>query len=102
MPDGKRVITAVTEVQGMEGDVILLQDIFKFRPLPGSPSAGELVPTGLRPKFLDKLKDADIEVPAAAFKSPINPTDRMAAAGIRNRRVTVPSQRDVVEREELR
>ena len=31
MPDGRRVVTAVTEVQGMEGDTILLQDIFKYR-----------------------------------------------------------------------
>jgi pilus assembly protein CpaF len=102
MPDGKRVITAVTELQGMEGDIILLQDIFKFRPLPGSPSSGELVPTGLRPKFLDKLRDADVEVPASAFKAPANATDRMAAAGIRNRRVSVPTPREIADREERR
>src|SRR5581483_4096094 len=53
LPDGRRVVTAVTEVQGLEGETILLQDIFKYRYLPGTERgkpAGELVPTGLRPK----------------------------------------------------
>ena len=73
LPDGRRVVTAVTELQGMEGDIILLQDIFKYRILPtgkrGQPQ-GELVPTGLRPKFLDKLIEAGVELPAKVFKSP--------------------------------
>src|SRR3546814_7123566 len=63
MTDGRRVITAVTEVQGMEGDTILLQDIFKYRSVPGEGDAapgGELVATGLRPKFVDKLAEASI------------------------------------------
>jgi pilus assembly protein CpaF len=102
LPDGRRVITQVTEVQGMEGDIILLQDIFKFRTLPGSPGAGELVPTGLRPKFLDRLSDASVEVPASAFKTIGPNTERLAAAGIRGRKVRVPSQRELAEREELR
>src|SRR3546814_15861353 len=73
MTDGRRVITAVTEVQGMEGDTILLQDIFKYRSVPGEGEAapgGELVATGLRPKFVDKLAEASIAVPAAAFNAP--------------------------------
>jgi pilus assembly protein CpaF len=102
MPDGRRVITAVTEVQGLEGDIILLQDIFKFRPAPGSATAGELVPTGLRPKFLDRLGEQNIDVPASAFKVSGGPSDRMAAAGIRGRKVRVPSQRELAERESLR
>ncbi len=102
MPDGRRVITAVTEVQGLEGDIILLQDIFKFRPAPGSASAGELVSTGLRPKFLDRLGEQNIDVPASAFKVSGGPSDRMAAAGIRGRKVRVPSQRELAERESLR
>jgi pilus assembly protein CpaF len=102
MPDGRRVITAVTEVQGLEGDIILLQDIFKFRPAPGSATAGELLPTGLRPKFLDRLGEQNIDVPASAFKVSGGPSDRMAAAGIRGRKVRVPSQRELAERESLR
>jgi pilus assembly protein CpaF len=70
-PDGRRVVTAVTEVQGMEGDIILLQDIFRWRPGVGANGkpGGELVATGLRPKFLDKLAAADIEVPAKVFQA---------------------------------
>jgi pilus assembly protein CpaF len=69
MPDGRRVVTSLTEVQGMEGDVILLQEIFTYRHAPsvnGKP-AGELVATGLRPKFLDKLALSGVEVPARVF-----------------------------------
>jgi pilus assembly protein CpaF len=102
MPDGRRVITAVCEVQGMEGDVILLQDIFKFRTIPGAPGAGELVPTGLRPKFLDKLIELSVEVPASAFKATTPASERLAAVGLRGRKVHVPSQRELADREELR
>jgi len=73
MPDGRRVVTSVTELQGMEGDTILLQEIFKFRLHPkveGMKMTGELVATGLRPKFLDKLHEEGIEVPAKAFRTP--------------------------------
>ena len=101
MPDGRRVITAVTEVQGLEGDIILLQDIFKYRQA-GTSSAGELVSTGLRPKFLDRLAEQGIDVPAAAFKTGGAQPDRMAAAGLRSRKVRVPSQRELAERETLR
>jgi pilus assembly protein CpaF len=103
LPDGRRVITQVTEVQGMEGDIILLQDIFKFRPTPGAPSGGELVSTGLRPKFLDRLNSASVEVPASAFKTVGPSPERLSAAsGLRGRKVRVPSQRELAEREELR
>ncbi len=105
MPDGRRVITAVTEVQGLEGDMILLQDIFKYRSIPGSTDkqAGELVATGLRPKFVDKLNEHNIDVPAAAFKAPagVNPGGRMTPTG-RGRKVQVPSPRDVADQERLR
>jgi pilus assembly protein CpaF len=71
MPDGRRVVTAITEVQGMEGDTILLQDVFRYMPIAsidGKP-AGELRPTGLRPRFLDKLAGLGIDVPAKAFQA---------------------------------
>jgi pilus assembly protein CpaF len=106
MPDGRRVITAVTEVQGLEGDMILLQDIFKYRTLPGPAgrSNGELVATGLRPKFLDKLNEAHVEVPASAFKAPagVTPGGRSSASTARGRKVRVPSAREVAEQERLR
>ena len=73
MPDGRRVVTSVTELQGMEGETILLQEIFKYRAFPRAENGrtgGELVATGLRPKFLDKLSELGIDVPASAFRAP--------------------------------
>ncbi|MEQ1786619.1 MAG: CpaF family protein [Acidimicrobiales bacterium] len=106
MPDGRRVITAVTEVQGLEGDMILLQDIFKYRSIPGpaGKSSGELVATGLRPKFLDKLAENAVEVPASAFKAPTGAAPgRMSPGGnTRGRKVRVPTAREVADRERLR
>lgn len=64
--DGSRRITHITEVQGMEGDVIILQDIFKFEQK-GLDSKGkvkgEFVSTGIMPKFVQKLKEKGIVIP---------------------------------------
>jgi pilus assembly protein CpaF len=69
--DGTRRITHVTEVVGMEGDVITLQDIFLFDHGLGfdenGRSKGVLKSTGLRPKFLEKLADAGVEVDTKTF-----------------------------------
>jgi len=85
--DGRRVITAVTEVQGMEGDVILLQDIFTYRTQSGAAASavGELVATGLRPKFMDTLAERNIELPAAAFRAS-GSGGRLTAGASRSRR----------------
>ena len=59
LPGGSRKITAITEVQGMEGDIITMQDIFKFEPLgatTGGDVYGQFIATGLRPTFLERLK----------------------------------------------
>ncbi len=70
--DGSRHITHVTEVQGMEGDVITLQDIFLFDFSkgrdPDGKFIGELKATGIRPKFVQQLEDMGIEVPLESFK----------------------------------
>jgi len=103
LTDGRRVVTAVTEVQGLEGETILLQDIFKYRFLPGAERgkpSGELVATGLRPKFLDKLVEKEIEVPATAFRAPAPLRD--PNAGLARRRVRVPDAAELAERERLR
>ena len=50
MRDGSRRVTHITEVQGMEGEVIVLQDLFRYRPVDG------FAPTGLRPRFLERLE----------------------------------------------
>jgi pilus assembly protein CpaF len=69
--DGTRRITAITEVAGMEGDVITLQDLFTFDYSAGRDEhgrfLGSLRPTGLRPKFTQNLQDLGIELPTSAF-----------------------------------
>jgi pilus assembly protein CpaF len=104
LPDGRRVVTAMSEVQGLEGETILLQDIFKFRFLPGTERgkpSGELVASGLRPKFMDKLVEREIDVPASAFRSP-TPVRRTTNATVVRRKVRVPDQGELAERERLR
>ncbi len=67
--DGSRKVTAITEVQGMEGDIITMSDLFKFE-LAGYESGkviGVLRPTGLRPRFMEKIEAADIHLPPAVF-----------------------------------
>lgn len=68
--DGSRKIVQVSEVQGMEGDVIILQDIFIYdqRGIDAEGRViGEQKATGLRPKFLHKLEQSGIELPTNAF-----------------------------------
>jgi pilus assembly protein CpaF len=71
LKDGTRRIVAITEVSGMEGDIITLQDLFLFDYSAGRDSQGRflgtLKPTGLRPKFSQHLSDQGVEVPNAAF-----------------------------------
>jgi pilus assembly protein CpaF len=101
MPDGRRVVTSVTELQGMEGETILLQEIFKYRQFPRDENGrkgGELVATGLRPKFLDKLAENGIEVPAKAFRAPAPIAPAAAATRLRNTRVPSVAQLATAER----
>ena len=97
MPDGRRVVTSVTELQGMEGDTILLQEIFRYhqpaRP-DGVASKGSLVATGLRPKFVDRLKAVGIDIPAKSFRSEPVVTSHVTAGRGRGGRVPtlVPSE----------
>jgi pilus assembly protein CpaF len=69
--DGSRRVTHITEVERMEGDVITLQDIFVFDNTAGFDSEGRnlgrLRSTGLRPKFLDKLANANVTVDPLLF-----------------------------------
>jgi pilus assembly protein CpaF len=70
--DGRRVVTTIAEVQGIEGDVILLQDVFSSRLVSGPDGRPnpELVATGLRPRFSDYLEKRGIHVPANVFRAP--------------------------------
>ncbi len=68
---GPRKITAVTEVQGMEGDVITMQDIFRFEQDGVSADGrarGRIVSTGVRPQFIDRLKTSGTTVDASWFE----------------------------------
>ena len=69
MRDGSRKVVNVTEVQGMEGDVIVMQDIFTFEQtgIEAGKVIGRLKPTGIRPKFMDKVESADIHLPPNIF-----------------------------------
>ncbi len=72
LKDGSRRITHITEVQGMEGDVITLQDIFVFDFSMGIDENGRFLgrikATGIRPKFTEKLLDFGITLPADIFE----------------------------------
>ncbi|MDO8674101.1 MAG: CpaF family protein [Dehalococcoidia bacterium] len=67
--DGARRISYVTEVQGMEGDVIVLSDIFVFEQtgVEDGKIVGKLRPTGIRPKFTKRLEEAGIFLPPSVF-----------------------------------
>ncbi len=72
LKDGSRKVTYITEVVGMEGDVITLQDIFVYKE-EGHDStgrvAGRLLPTGLKPKFMDKLVKTGVILPVDIFSA---------------------------------
>ena len=69
MRDGSRKVVSLTEVTGMEGDVITTTDLFMFEQMgyENGKVVGRLRPTGLRPKFMDKFEAAGIRVPASIF-----------------------------------
>ena len=71
LKDGTRRITAITEIVGMEGDIITTQDVFLFDYAAGVDEhgkfKGDLVSTGLRPRFLERLADHGVHVDPAVF-----------------------------------
>jgi pilus assembly protein CpaF len=69
MRDGTRKITSITELSGMEGDVITMTDIFVFEQtgVENTQIMGRLRPTGLRPKFMDKIEASGINLPPSIF-----------------------------------
>jgi len=71
MQDGTRKVTSITEVVGMEGEVITMQDIFRFEQtaIEDGKVLGELVPTGLRPRYMDKIEGAGIHLPPSIFST---------------------------------
>src|SRR5512146_377936 len=69
MRDGTRKVVSITEVSGMEGDVITMTDLFVFEQMgmENGKLIGKLRPTGLRPKFMEKIEQAGIHLPASIF-----------------------------------
>ena len=68
--DGSRKVTSVTEIAGMEGDRVLMQELFKFKETPSADPAkveGSLQPCGLRPMFMHKLEHAGVKLGPETF-----------------------------------
>ena len=67
LKDGSRRITSITEVIGMEGDTITMQEIFKFESRGADPMTGKIVgdfaPTGIRPQIISRLFEMGIPLP---------------------------------------
>jgi pilus assembly protein CpaF len=78
--DGSRRVTHVTEVQGMEGDIVTLQDVFLFDYGAGVDAQGRFlgkpVSTGIRPRFLERFADLGISVSPAVFGVDMDPYGR--------------------------
>ncbi|MFN3929180.1 MAG: CpaF family protein, partial [Thermoflexus sp.] len=69
MRDGSRKIVSLTEIQGLEGEVITTTELFKFElyGMENGKIVGRLVPTGIRPRFMDRLEAAGIRLPPSIF-----------------------------------
>ncbi|MBP7692788.1 MAG: CpaF family protein [Anaerolineales bacterium] len=69
LPDGSRRVLQIAEVQGMEGDVITMADIFMFEQTGYEKNKviGRLRPTGLRPRVMERIEESGIHLPASIF-----------------------------------
>jgi pilus assembly protein CpaF len=73
MSDGSRKITNISEVVGMEGEIVTMQDIFEFRKTGIGEKGevlGEFLPTGIRPRLSERLLAAGIRLPVGMFDRP--------------------------------
>ena len=73
MSDGTRKLVSIAEITGMEGDVVTMQDIFVFRKRgirDNGEVLGDFLPTGIRPKFSERLLVSGIQLPMAMFEVP--------------------------------
>ena len=71
LSDGTRRVVSVTEVTGMEGEVVTTQEIYRFRRRGISPEGrivGQFEPTGVRPAFTERLRVAGVELPSRMFE----------------------------------
>src|SRR6201981_2349352 len=73
MSDGTRKVISIAEITGMEGEVVTMQDIFVFRKRgirENGEVVGEFIPTGIRPKFAERLIVAGIQLPMSMVETP--------------------------------
>jgi pilus assembly protein CpaF len=68
LPDGRRRLVGISEIQGLEGSAILVQEVFRY-----DYATDTFAPSGLRPRFVDKLRERGIEVPRAALVPAVQP-----------------------------
>jgi pilus assembly protein CpaF len=71
LADGSRKIVNISEITGMEGNTIVMQDIFVYEKKGMGPDGrvlGEFLPTGVRPWFMQKLKVSGFDIPAHIFE----------------------------------
>jgi pilus assembly protein CpaF len=74
LSDGSRKVMSISEITGMEENVISMQDIFTFQKLgigPNGKVIGVFRPTGIRPRFLEQLRIAGILLPQSTFEKPM-------------------------------
>ncbi len=69
--DGTRHVTQIAEIVGMDGNTVLMQDLFafEFNKNPGNGPLGRLVATGITPQFTERLGDRGVEIPVELFKA---------------------------------
>jgi pilus assembly protein CpaF len=70
LADGKRKVTAISEITGMEGDILQMQDIYKYTRTGTAADGsveGQFTATGVRPRFLSELVARGINIPGAYF-----------------------------------
>jgi pilus assembly protein CpaF len=75
LKDGSRKVTSITEVAGMEGDTIILTEIFRFEQTGVTVDGkvvGQLKPSGIRPLFTPRLEAAGFKLPPEVFGANIN------------------------------
>ena len=74
LSDGRRRVVSIQEITGLQGETIEMQEIFVFRQEGIDPEGGVLgafVPTGVRPRFMEKLKIRGLAVPNILFEEPV-------------------------------
>lgn len=72
LSDGTRKVVSLAEITGMEGEIVTMQDIFVFRKRgirENGEVIGEFMPTGVRPKFAEKLLVTGIQLPSSMFEA---------------------------------